>query len=62
MAGLTEQRREELGVTTVPKEFERVTKEVFRELTPNRFGSRRDFMLEILSDYSFAYAIKKHFP
>jgi hypothetical protein len=71
LAGLTEARRNEIGIARVPNDFEKIIKEVFREFIPKMFASRADFLLEILKNYSvetamknsgsFAYAIRKHF-
>ena len=70
LAGLTKKRCGELKIRP-PQKLDTVSKEVFNNLIPAKFSSRRDFLQEILRDYSvtsakrrspsFAYAIQKHF-
>ena len=60
LAGLNDEECKRLGLTTTIDNTDRISKEQFLDLMPDRFDSKSEFMLEILREFDHETARSKN--
>ena len=60
LAGLNDEECKRLGLTTTLDNTDRISKEQFLDLMPDRFDSKSEFMLEILREFDHETARSKN--